>query len=199
MKQYKLLKDTPIFNAGTIFEGRVDGSGNLKALASLTAFGPQALPDFAIKDINNFDDWFEEIIPAPSIRSRVAYGCIYYYVNSYGIVSRSHDYRNKDDDYLYGIGNYFKTEAEAEAYKEYLIARQALLDDAEGGKWKKHGSNYCAYYEYDEDDWGYDDTLKGMQVIGIIYFQNPDDIEESLEEHKEQWEAVRKYETGEMQ
>ena len=58
MKQYKLLKDTPIFNAGTIFEGRVDGSGNLKALASLTAFGPQALPDFAIKDINNFDDWF---------------------------------------------------------------------------------------------------------------------------------------------
>ena len=72
-----------------------------------------------------------------------------------------------------------------------------LLDDAKGGKWKKDGSNYCAYYDYDEDDWGYDDTVNCMQTIGIIYFQNLDDIKDSLEEHKKQWEIVHKYEAKE--
>lgn len=193
MKQYKLLKDTPIFNAGTIFEGRVDGSGNLKALASLTAFGPQALPDFAIKDINNFDDWFEEIIPAPSIRSRVAYGCIYYYVNSYGIVSRSHEYRNKDDDYLYGIGNYFKTEEDAEVYKKYLIARQMLLDDAKGGRFTPDGNNYVGSYSCGT----WDSTFVCNYFTGDIYFKTEEALEKSLKVHKDQWEIVRKYEMGE--
>lgn len=196
MKKYKLLKDTPTIKAGTVFEEVVGDFDGLKALTRITPVGAKTSPQFTIKDIDNFDEWFEEIVE--NKRQRVGCGGTYWYIDEYCNVDCEYDNGSKGtDNFRYVIGNYFKTEEEAEAYKEYLIARQVLLDDAEGGKWKKYGSNYCAYYDYDEDDWGYDDTLEGMQTIGIIYFQNPDDIDESLKKHKEQWEIIRKYEMGE--
>lgn len=35
-----------------------------------------------------------------------------------------------------------------------------------------------------------------FQTIGAIYFETEEDIRESFEKHKEQWEIVRKYEMG---
>lgn len=197
MKRYKLLKELPTFDAGDEFY--LDSNNNLYHSnlyhngSEVMAYSHKTLEKFP----NILTDWFEEM-PESSIRSRVAYSCLYYYVNNYGIVSCSYDYRDEGDDYLYGIGNYFKTEEEAKTYRRYLIARQTLLDDAKGGKWKKDGNNIYAYYDYDEDDWEYDDTVDGMQIIGIIYFQNLDDIQESLEQHEEQWDIVRKYEAKEQ-
>lgn len=69
------------------------------------------------------------------------------------MISSNNDYRDTEDDHLYSIGNYGLTKEELESKLKYDIARQVLLDDAKGGKWKKDGSNYCAYYDYDEDDW----------------------------------------------
>ena len=140
IKRYKLKKDLPTFKAGDKFHISSDGELVLDN-SWIIAYSKSTLEKFP----NILTDWFEEI-PEPSIRSRVAYGCIYYYVNSYGIVSCSYDYRNEDDNYLYGIGNYFKTEEEAEAYREYFLARQVLLDDANGGKFIRIERNYSGFY-----------------------------------------------------
>lgn len=191
MKQYKLLKDLPTFKAGDEFY--IDSNNNLRLKVSDSmAYNHYTLEKFP----NILKDWFEEIHKCK--RCRAEYRGPYYYVNSLGMISSNNDYRDTEDDHLYSIGNYGLTKEELESKLKYDIARQVLLDDAKGGKWKKDGSNYCAYYDYDEDDWGYDDTVNCMQTIGIIYFQNLDDIKDSLEEHKEQWETVRKYEMGEM-
>ncbi|MBB1531378.1 hypothetical protein HG463_001735 [Candidatus Saccharibacteria bacterium] len=61
MKKYKLLKDTPTIKAGTVFEEVVGDFDGLKALTRITPVGAKTSPQFTIKDIDNFDEWFEEI------------------------------------------------------------------------------------------------------------------------------------------
>lgn len=195
MKRYKLKKGTPTVKAGAIFEE--EGTfHDEKRLVQVTKDGCLFSPWVVVRDIINFDEWFEEI-PEKHERWRGGMGDGYYFINDEGVVCHEIDTNDGMDNYRYNVGIYGRTEQELEAKREYDIARQVLLDDAKGGKWKKDGSNYCAYYDYDEDDWGYDDTVNCMQTIGIIYFQNLDDIKDSLEEHKKQWEIVRKYEAKE--
>ena len=87
-----------------------------------------------------------------------------------------------------------KTKEEAESYKDYLITRQILLDDSEGGKYSYSKENWCA--SYDADEWILCWTYRYSP--SRIYFQNEKALKNSLEVHKEQWETVRKYEMGEM-
>lgn len=189
MKRYKLKKDSLCAKAGTVFEERVDEFDG-KILIN-EEFKYKIIAD----RVDDFDDWLEEI-PEPSIRSRVAYGCIYYYVNNYGIVSCSYDYRNEDDNYLYGIGNYFKTEEEAKVYRRYLLARQILIDDADGGEYSYGEENWCTYYSKYTQEWtGFDNDIYHP---GMIYFRTGEALKKSLKEHKEQWRIVCKYEMGEV-
>lgn len=100
------------------------------------------------------------------------------------------------DNYRYNIGNYFKTEAEAESYKKYLTARQVLLDDAEGGKCIEYGKNWHAYYDTITKTYHPVHSISYFYP-GIIYFRTEEALEKSLKEHKEQWGIVHKYETKE--
>jgi hypothetical protein len=52
----------------------------------------------------------------------------YYYIDSMGDIGHVLDIRDKYDDYRYGIGNYFKTEKEAELYTQKQLIRQELED-----------------------------------------------------------------------
>ena len=60
MKRYKLLKDTPTLKAGTIFEER-ESSDGYKELGQVVTDGCLTRPWLTASEINNFDDWFEEI------------------------------------------------------------------------------------------------------------------------------------------
>lgn len=61
MRLYKLLKDTPTIKAGTIFEEVISDYDELKELVRITPIGAKTSPQFTIQDINDFDEWFEEI------------------------------------------------------------------------------------------------------------------------------------------
>lgn len=61
MKRYKLLKDTPTIKAGTIFEEVVSDFDGAKELARITPIGAKTNPQWTIQDIDNFDEWFEEV------------------------------------------------------------------------------------------------------------------------------------------
>ena len=194
MKRYKLLKDTPTLKAGTIFEEVVGDFDGLKGLARITPIGTKTSPQFTINDIDNFNDWFEEI--PDDKRYRVEYGSEYYYITDYGRVNRTYDYRYDEDDSRYSTSNYGLTKQELEAKLEYDIARQVLLDDAEGGKFSRKGCNWHAHYDdiRHKMDWDYDYSY----YPGTIYFATQKALEESLKKHKDQWEIVRKYEMGEL-
>lgn len=192
MKRYRLKKDTPTVKAGTIFEEKSD-SYNGKKLVEVVPDWCLIRPWLAVSDIDNFDEWFEEI-KEPK-RWRAEGGGKYWYLDDCGVVLSNEEWGDDTDDFRYRIGNYFKTEAEAEAYKEYLIARQVLLDDAEGGKYSYSEENWCTYSKYTHEWTGFDNDIYHP---GMIYFRTGEALRKSLEEHKEQWQIVCKYEMGEM-
>lgn len=90
----------------------------------------------------------------------------------------------------------WRREEEHGTYLKYLIAREILLDDAEGGKFFNTSDNWGAYYS----DWSHAWNCERIFVYcpGIIYFKTQKALQKSLKEHKEQWRIVRKYEMGEM-
>lgn len=145
MKRYKLLKDTPTVKAGTIFEER-ESPDEYKELGQVVTDGCLTRPWLTVSEIDNFDEWFEEI-PEKHERWRGGRGDSYYFIDDEGAIRHEIDINDGMDNYRYNIGNYFKTEAEAESYKKYLTARQVLLDDAEGGKCIEYGKNWHAYYD----------------------------------------------------
>lgn len=200
MKRYKLLKDTPTVKAGTIFEER-ESPDEYKELGQVVTDGCLTRPWLTVSEIDNFDEWFEEI-PEKHERWRGGRGDSYYFIDDEGAIRHEIDTNDGMDNYRYNIGNYFKTEAEAESYKKYLTARQVLLGDAEGGKWERKSnpwieySNWCTYYNSSLQEWGLDPSLS--YCPGNIYFKTEEALKKSLKEHKEQWEIVRKYEMGEM-
>lgn len=196
MKRYKLKKDLPTIKAGAIFEEVTDDFSYLKSIARVTPVGTEMSPKFTVKDIDNFDDWFEEI-HEENERWRSEKGHNYCFIGSDGVIHYEIETHDGVDDYRYNAGIYGRTEQELEAKREYDTARQVLLDDAEGGKRKKREVNFYVYYNYDMKKWIVDYDIEGMQTIGAIYFQDEEDAEESLKEHKEQWDIVRKYETKE--
>lgn len=61
MKRYKLLKDTPTIKAGTIFEEVVSDFDGARELARITPIRAKTNPQWTIRDIDNFDEWFKEI------------------------------------------------------------------------------------------------------------------------------------------
>ena len=194
MKKYKLLKDTPTIKAGTVFEEVVGDFDGLKALTRITPVGAKTSPQFTIKDIDNFDEWFEEISEYKRRRAKI--GDLYHFINDCGDINYGCDHNNPWDNHRYNTGNYGLTKEELEAKREYDIARQVLLDDAEGGNFMPGSSNnwynsYCLCLE----EWS---TFSSWYYYpGAIYFKSEEALLKSLKEHKEQWEIVRKYEMGE--
>ena len=182
MKRYKLKKDLPTFKAGDEFY--LDSNNDLRLKKpDIMAYSHITLEKFP----NILKDWFEEIPEYK--RRRAEIGDLYYFIDNSGNVTYKYDYDNLWDNYRHSTGNYGLVKKDLETKREYDIARQVLLDDAEGGKWKKDEKNYFAHYD---EEWSFDYIM--YYVPGVIYFRDEESVEKSLEEHKEQWEIVRKYE-----
>ena len=195
MKRYKLLKELPTFDAGDEFY--LDSNNNLYHSnlyhngSEVMAYNHKTLERFP----NILKDWFEEI--PESKRWRAEYGGEYAYTADDGLIGFSNDCRCHADNYRYRTGNYARGNAPGLLVecKEYNIARQTLLDDAEGGKYSYGEENWCTYYSKYTQEWtGFDNDIYHP---GMIYFRTGEALQKSLEEHKEQWQIVRKYETKE--
>lgn len=188
MKRYKLKKDLPTFKAGDEFY--IDSNNDLRLKGSdIMAYNHKTLEKFP----NIRKNWFEEI---PELkRWRAKYGGEYTFLSDDGSISSSDEYGDNADDYRYNTGIYGRTKEELEAKLKYDIARQVLLDDAEGGKFIPYKMNYCLLNNL-SGDWLLDWTYSYEQ--GRIYFKDRESLKKSLKEHEEQWEIVRKYEMGEM-
>ena len=187
MKRYKLKKDLPTFKAGDEFY--LDSNNDLRLKVSdIMAYNHKTLEKFP----NIIKNWFEEI---PELkRWRAKYGGEYTFLSDDGSISSSDEYGDNADDYRYNTGIYGRTKEELEAKLKYDIARQVLLDDAEGGKFIPYKMNYCLLNNL-SGDWLLDWTYSYEQ--GRIYFKDRESLKKSLKEHEEQWEIVRKYEMGE--
>lgn len=193
MKYYKLLKDLPTFKAGDLFYINPDQGCLVQKDTLILAYAKKTLENFP----NILTDWFEEIEEPECKRWRAKKSETYWLVNGYGEVDYDDEYGLSANDNLYAIGNYFKTAKEADDYRKYLIARQVLLDDAEGEGLIRGKFIYFAGYDFSLSGKGWC-TEWSMNTYnpGQIYFKTEEALKKSLKEHKEQWEIVRKYEMG---
>lgn len=183
MKRYKLLKDLPTFNKGDTF--RLTKRGNLMSEKD----GVIAYAKLTLKKFNILldSDWFEKL-PDECGRWRAKEGERYWCMQTDGEVAEDHEIGTDIDDMRYELGNYFKTEEEAQKAAEWLKAFTTLRDDTKGFKanWKDGGQlRWGVVYNYDTNRLSVYLTF-GIQD-GVIYFATENDALESIKKHEQEW------------
>lgn len=182
MKRYKLLKDLAGLKAGSTLY--LNELGNLVAEDKTTiVFLANFIHYYNILD----SDWLEEI-PEEYKRWRAEKHGSYYFISDNGVVYDSLELYHPTDDYRRSIGNYFKTEAEAEKAADWLKAFTTLRDDTKGFKpnWKD-GSQLRWGVEYNYDTNRLSTYLTFGIQNGVIYFATKDDALDSIKKHERQW------------
>lgn len=183
--KYKLLKDTPTIKAGTIFEEVISDYDELKELVRITPIGAKTSPQFTIQDIDNFDEWFEEV--EDNIHYQPRNGEKVFCLNEEGDI-----YSFTFNDLLshhkrLAFGFVYRTIEEAQKARERRLAKVRLqqtsnfkpnFEDANGG--------WTVYYSYKDKKMnsffaGYDDAGE------IVCYETKEEAEKSIEENREDW------------
>ena len=180
MKKYKLLKELPFAKAGEIFDDQYEDG-------ILTFYHQNRTIDIYKTDIENFEEWFEEVR---------AFG-EYYYVIDVGHVGYLEDgsYRPNDTLGRVKIGNIFETREKAEEYLAYLKAKEIIKQDTKGFKpnWRdKDEDRFMGCWDFKRKRalFDYGDAFKTPE----IYFKSREDISESFKKHPEEWKTYLTYE-----
>ena len=196
MKRYKLLKDLPFAKSGTVFTRNTfkskDGLSDYDYLeAHILLDGDQDETAFGIKRnyfVNNFDEWFEEIKEPEQ----------YYSINilkaTVEKVIKTH-YSEWAVENLKSLGLLFENREEAEKYLEYLKAKVVIKQDAKGFKPDWNNEEQPKHYGYCHAEskrlWR---DAEYTEKRSTIYFKSIKDIEESLNNHPEEWKTYLTYE-----
>lgn len=209
MRKFKLLKDLPGIDAGTVLVEKVafPGTselfigGSFKRRAGLLLGKDEAFGE--ILSINDVDyatadvgEWLEEIKPEPECkRWRAEADETYFYLDNDTEVCLSFEAHHPIDDVRHRYGNYFRTEEEAKAYAEYLKALTVVRDDAKGfhPDWADdEQSKYYVYYSHGEKCFRADDLWDDEDngVFGLPYFRTEEDALESLQKHEKEWKII---------
>lgn len=182
VKEYKLKKDiiTPVetIPAGTVFNfynGTADADGYEYLVVE--------------EIVEDFDEWFEEISKPPKLW-RATVGGEYFTLGYGGKVITRVDLYDNADDYNFNTGNYFKTEDEADDYRNYLLAKRTLIYSTKGFIPRTTGPLYTVSMADGELY-----VVRTPYRPGGIFFRSKEAAEESMEKYKDNWEYVIRYET----
>lgn len=93
------------------------------------------------------------------------------------------------------MGNYFETYFEAEAYVNYILAREVIKEDTKGFKPNWQNTDDEKYY----GEWDFNDKVPRIGFLTNfkkpqIYFKSKQDIKESFKQHSEEWKTYLTYE-----
>ena len=183
--KYKLLKDTPTIKAGTIFEEVTSDFDELKELVRITPIGAKTSPQFTIQDIDNFDEWFEEV--EDNIHYQPRNGEKVFCLNEEGDI-----YSFTFNDLLshhkrLAFGFVYRTIEEAQKTRERRLAEIRL----------QQTSDFKPDPNKGELGWivGYSCRAKKLAVERFIYsyygetihYKTAEDAKKSIKENREDW------------
>lgn len=187
--KYKLLKDTPTIKAGTIFEEIVSMSDGTRELA--VAVPGEDIPEdpqFAIQDIDNFDEWFEEmeeLTDSAHWKPKIAEK--YFYINEYGDVEREVWNDDDVDNRLMAMGLVYRTEEECKEARDRRLAEVRL----------RRTSNFKPDLEKCKGGWVvcYDYLNKKIDCFDSIWndsgepvrYATKEDAQKSIKENEADW------------
>nr|DAK44434.1 MAG TPA: hypothetical protein [Caudoviricetes sp.] len=189
MKKYRLLKDTPTIKAGTIFEEIVNMSDGTRELTvAVPGEDTPQDPQFTIQDIDNFDEWFEEMEePTDSIHWKPKYDDWYFYISDHGSVCSDIWNDNYTDNKRLAFGFVYRTEEECEEARDRRLAKVRL----------EQTSNFEPDPNKGELGWivGYSCRAKKLAIERFTYshygetihFKTAEDARRSIEENERDW------------
>lgn len=148
MKKYKLLKDLPLYPAGTICEIRkqddslyFDGSESVVKVEVDSLVEIMSIVELrAIRDEGKFSEWFEEVEDSKVWEPKEDE--YFYCLDTEGCYGVHRNYKSIVEDGMFEIGNCFKTAEEAEKAVEKLKALRRLREKGLRLKsWEANGSH----------------------------------------------------------
>jgi hypothetical protein len=186
--KYKLLKDTPTIKAGTIFEEVASDFNQWKELVRIAPIGAKTSPQFTIQDIDNFDEWFEEMEePTDSIYWKPNNGDEYWYIDDCAGI-----YRDRWDDESihfsrYSLGLIKRTKEECEKARDRELAEVRL----------RLTSDFKPDFESGKGGWivFYDHECETLAIFKIgcydsgepVHYATREEAEKSIEENEQDW------------
>lgn len=188
MRLYKLLRDTPTIKAGTMFREVVSDFDGARELARVTPIGAKTNPQWTIQDVDNFDEWFEEVEePTDSAHWKPKIAERYFYINEYGDVEREVWNDDDLDNRLMAMGLVYRTEEECEKARERRLAEVRLqrtsdfkpdFENGEGG--------WVVFFGYMHKDLypirgGYSDSGEPVR------YATEEDARKSIKENERDW------------
>lgn len=184
---YKLLRDTPTIKAGTMFREVVSDFDGAGELARVTPIGAKTSPQFTIQDIDNFDDWFEEIKePVDSIHWKPKIGDRYWTSGNTGVYSQVWGDDEFDRD-RYESGKVYKTKEECEEARERKLAKVRLQrtstfkPDFENGN-----GGWVVFYSYaDKELHSMRDSCTDSGEL--VRYATEEDARRSIEKNERDW------------
>ena len=141
-----------------------------------------------VSEINNFDEWFEEIQePTDSIHWKPQPGDTYWFVDCWGVVNRTEWDDTIADAYNFDSENVYRTEEECKKARNRKLAEVRLRRTS---TFKPDFYNGMFAYTV-----GYDCKHKRLYVTKLvdviignpITYESLEDAEKSIEGHKEDW------------
>lgn len=188
--KYKLLKDTPTIKAGTIFEEIVNMSDGTRELTvAVPGEDTPQDPQFTIQDIDNFDEWFEEIKePTDSIHWKPQRGDKIWYLDENG--NTNFTYFDEDDSYhlsRFEFGNTYRTSGECELARERELAKVRLRRASTfKPDFENNNGGWVVFYSY------VDKELHSMRDNctdsgELVRYETEEEAKRSIRENREDW------------
>ena len=193
MKRYRLLKDLPGVKAGTTLRTGEQIYNELYNDDDGRPTGYRLTPNGDISGENPLlhspaSDWLKEI-PEDYKRWRAGFGDRYWFIsNGYLGVTEIRESGWDIDNARHDIGNYFKTEKEANKAVNWLKAFAVLRDDAKGFKPDWEDSNQDKWYVlYNHSKKELTTSLIWTQQGEALYFATQEDADASIKNHEHEW------------
>lgn len=186
MKRYKLLKDLPTIKAGEIFKETITGYNEKNLLVRIAPLNAKS-PRLKVQDIDNFDEWFEEVKePTDSIHWNPMIGEKCFILENANIIPTL--FTGKLRDYnAWRTGKIFRTEEECEKARDRELAEVRL----------RRTSTFKPGFKNGNGGWiiGYDHYLKELTYDSIdctdygepVRYETEEEAKKSIKENREDW------------
>lgn len=188
-RYYKLLKDTPTVKAGTIFEEVASDSDGERELAQITPLGAKTNLQWAIQDIDNFGEWFEETQEEliDSVHWEPKYGKRYWFIDYDGNIVDDIWVDKPADFRRHMLGGTYLTKEETEKACGRKLAEVTL----------RRSSTFKPDFENGTGGWcvAYDhlscrliaEATRYTNCGQIVWFKTYEDARDSIKKHKKEW------------
>ncbi len=186
MKRYKLLKDLPTIKAGEIFKETVTGYNEKNLLVRIAPLNAKS-PRLKVQDIDNFDEWFEEIQESTdSIHWRPQIGDRCFVVENNNIRPASYSGMLRDYN-AYITGHTFRTIDEAQKACNRELAEVRLRRTSTfKPDFRNDNGGWVVYYDPREKRLEVQEVYR-LEYGEIVRYQTEKEAEKSIKKNREDW------------